>query len=364
MRAWTHLLLIAPVANNWMWTDDMPRLTALIGLKWQALTPWHTQFLSTAPVQPEAVMQQQQAQGILTMQLNSAQTELQLRLNTSSYTAQTNLNLTVPSQSLDMPQKILDTLANMITDWLVQQLNVQPDIPLDQYTPLPLPEQLAFVALVLHGCLDKAAVDTQMTTWLGKMPDAHVLHRVQGERCQQARQYAQAIQHFQLAIKFTPAALVWQRSKDATLAGLCAILAGQAGLGQQWMEAAIKWAPLLPAPQLHLGLTLESQGKVPEAIGYLLTYRELVPDDSRALYALARLFAMQQNWPQVVAQYEALLTLVEPDTWLHCDLASAYLQMDEPDKARQWFETVINTAPADHPAVEMAKLAIGMDVII
>jgi hypothetical protein len=364
MRAWSHLLLVAPVSNNWMWTDDMPRLTSLVGLKWQGLTSWHAQFLSSSPIQPKLSLQQQQAQAVLSMQLNSAQTELELRLTTVSHTAQTHLNLSIPNQSLEIPLKTLDTLANMVTDWMAQQLAVPLDAPSNSYSPVTQPEQLACVAQLLYNELDKPTADGQLLQWITKLPDSHMLPRLMGERCQQSRLYAKAIHFFQLALKHTPDTLVHQRSKDATMAGLCAILAGQPAIGRRWMEAAIAWSPNLPGPRLHLGLTLESENLVPEALEQLLAYHQLVPDDSRALYGMARLYALQQDWANVINQYENLLGIVDPDVWLYCDLASAYLQLNKPDKANHWFKAVLEHAPADHPAVEMAKLAMGMDVVI
>jgi tetratricopeptide (TPR) repeat protein len=370
MQASTYQLLLPPVQNNWMWTDDAVLLTTLVAYKWQYLSAWgvNTQVAVSLGAEAATVLHEHNAHGLLLLHLSNDQTELRLTLTRPAHLPQTvAFGLSVPDQCLALPLGVLQALANSAVDWLASRLDTPlchsaaqlPVVPslamlqwLAQWQQAPLPS-----AVVPTGVTDPLL--TQLEDWLTQHPDLHLLYRLKASWLSQKRQFAESIRYYQTAITHTPDTLFWLRAKDATQAGLSAMFAGQQHIAQRWLEAAVTWAPSLPSPHLHLGLTYELLDNTEAAIQHLQVYQQLKPDDARTLYSLVRLFSQQEQWANAVQAYTELMVLVPPDSWMRCDLGIAHLHLGQLDQARHWFEQVLDTEPAGHPAVDMAQLMLG-----
>jgi tetratricopeptide (TPR) repeat protein len=361
MQASTYQLLLPPVYNNWMWTDDAALLVTLIAYKWHYLSAWQVLTRIAVPqgTDPQALLGKEQAHGLLTLHLGNDQSELHIRLALPHDVHTTSISLSVPNQCLSIPLPMLEAFANEIIDWLAARL----DIPLSQPAALlPVVESLDMLSWLTRMSNTHppqpadSAHNEQLDAWLQRYPNSHLLQRLKAERAYAARRFADAASLFQSAIKHTPTHLFWIRAKDATQAGLSAMFAGQHHIAQRWLETAITWAPSLPSPHLHLGLVFELLEQDTLAIQHLCVYQQLKDDDPRVYYSLIRLLSKQGLWSDVVTRYQQLMRLVKADSWLYCDLGSAYLQMGMLTEARHWFEKVLDTSPANHPATEIARL--------
>lgn len=203
-----------------------------------------------------------------------------------------------------------------------------------------------------------------------------------GEALLRARQYEQAMDRFEAALRVSPedasahqgevrAATTWaldeihaqrpehameilergiqQLPKEPELLqdfGIEATALGQFAIAEQALQAADKLRPHDPKTVYGLArLELERQ-QMPEAERDLKAYLALRPKDATAYYGLGHLYAMQQHDDLARAAFEQSLELQPNQTESYYQLGQLELQAHQDEQAGKNFGEVLTRAPS------------------
>lgn len=102
-------------------------------------------------------------------------------------------------------------------------------------------------------------------------------------------------------------------------------------------QALSLWAES-PVARLSLGYLYESQGELAKASSVLLAGLSHNPLDSRLHVALARVYSKQHAWQLAIQHYQYQHQFQPNDPWPLSNIAMAYLQLEQPEQAKLYFE--------------------------
>jgi tetratricopeptide (TPR) repeat protein len=122
---------------------------------------------------------------------------------------------------------------------------------------------------------------------------------------------------------------------------------------------ATKLAPKDPRPHLAAGSLLERQGDLSAAESEVQKARELQPDSTEALTALAEIYLRAQRWAEAEASLRELLKANPANTGARFQLGRLLLQQGRKQDGVAELETVVRESP--DPAAERALAAFYLD---
>ncbi len=133
----------------------------------------------------------------------------------------------------------------------------------------------------------------------------------------------------------------------------CHLACGQAlALQEQWPQALQHWQTARqldsndPDIALNLGYGLENCERDNEAITTFSKLQRQKPKDIRASYALGQLYSKHERWKEAIQQYTLQTQLAPTDPWPFNNMATCYLQMGQPNKAKPYLEKTCVLDPA------------------
>jgi len=111
------------------------------------------------------------------------------------------------------------------------------------------------------------------------------------------------------------------------------------------LSKAIELAPSYPLPLCILGVCLLETGQTEKALSTCLKATELAPDSSQAFDNLGHVLLQTRQYPQAIKALEKAMELAKGNAVISSDLARAYAELGQIDRARGHLRRLIAENP-------------------
>jgi Flp pilus assembly protein TadD len=187
--------------------------------------------------------------------------------------------------------------------------------------------------------------EAAMRRRLEKYPADFAAHFNLGAALQMAGRDAEAIAHYQNALRVRPG----HAAAHTNLAVSLHITGKTAEAIAQYRQAIRLDAAYAPA-RYNLANLLLARGAIAEATAHLREVLRLQPDDAGALNSLGSAFGMQGKPGEAAAQFNHSLRVNPDDPDVHLNLASVLQQLNRPAEAIAHLEQALRLHPANADA--------------
>jgi len=175
---------------------------------------------------------------------------------------------------------------------------------------------------------------------LARNPDAWLAHNNLGILLSQSHQRAEAIAHFQAAIRLNPGFFeahynLANRLRDD----------GRSDEAIRHYQACIGLRPDFVNAHYNLGHLLESLGRLDEAAAHFRAVIRFTPADFDAHYKLGDVAGAQRRFQEAVVHYSEALRLRPDNPHVHCALANALTEAGQPEKALSHYRQALRIRP-------------------
>jgi tetratricopeptide (TPR) repeat protein/mono/diheme cytochrome c family protein len=175
---------------------------------------------------------------------------------------------------------------------------------------------------------------------LEKYPADFTAHFNLGAALQSAGREAEAIPHFQTALRARP-------NDAATHTNLAVALqiTGKLAAALNHYRQALRARPAYANARYNLANLLLQQGQMAEAVLHLRELLRAQPDDAGAHNSLGSALAMQNNFAEAARHFAEAVRLAPEHADAHANLAAVFVQQNKLNEALSHYETAVRLKP-------------------